>query len=90
MKQIIVLLAFSYTTMALRCLLFRLLCMTVHGLGSVIPMHLLQSSKLGLVEQPWPSCNALDSDQHGPGFEAQHRPLLTSGKAFGPKCSCQN
>ena len=22
-------------------------------------------------EQPWPSGNALDSDQHGPGLEAQ-------------------
>ena len=41
-------------------------------------------------EQPWPSGNALNSDQHGPGFEAQRRPLVTSGRASGPKCSCQN
>ena len=40
-------------------------------------------------EQPWLSGNALDSDQHGPGFEAQRRPLLTSGRASGPKCLCQ-
>ena len=37
-------------------------------------------------EQPWPSGNALDSDQRGPGFEAQRRPLVTSGRASGPKC----
>ena len=41
-------------------------------------------------EQPWPSGNALDSDQHGPGLEAQRSPLVTSGRASGPKCSCQN
>ena len=36
-------------------------------------------------EQPWPSGNALDSDQRGPGFEAHRRPLVTSGMASGPK-----
>ena len=41
-------------------------------------------------EQPWPSGNALDSDQRGPGFEAHCRPLVTSGRASGPKCSRQN
>ena len=41
-------------------------------------------------EQPWPSGNALDSDQRGAGFEAHHRPLVTSGRASGPKCPCQN
>jgi len=35
------------------------------------------------LEQPWPSGNALDSDQRGPGFEAHRRPLVTSGKASG-------
>ena len=42
------------------------------------------------IEQPWPSGNALDSDQRGPGFEAHRRPLVTSGRASGPNCSCQN
>ena len=34
-------------------------------------------------EQPWPSGNAPDSDQRGPGFEAHRRPLVTSGRASG-------
>ena len=38
-------------------------------------------------EQPWPSGNEFDSDQHGPGFEAHSRPLVTSGRASSPKCS---
>ena len=42
--------------------------------------HVLGSIK----EQPWPSGNALDSDQHGPGFEAQRWPLVASGRAYGP------
>ena len=33
-----------------------------------------------IVEQPWPSSNALDSDQRGPGFEAHRMPLVTSGR----------
>ena len=41
-------------------------------------------------EQPWPSGNVLDSDQHGPGFKAHSRPLVTSGRASGLKCLCQN
>ena len=32
------------------------------------------------VEQSWPSGNALDQDQHGPGFEAHRMPLVTSGR----------
>ena len=43
-----------------------------------------------VVEQPWSSGNALDKDQHGPGFEAQRRPLVISRRASGLKCSCQN
>ena len=43
-----------------------------------------------MLEQRWPSDDALDSDQHGPGFMAHRRPLATSGRAFGPKCSRQN
>ena len=39
--------------------------------------------------QPWPSGNAIDSDQCGPGFKAHRRPLVTSGRASGLKCSCQ-
>ena len=34
------------------------------------------------MEQPWPSGNALDSDQLGPGFEAHRRPLVTSGRVL--------
>ena len=34
-----------------------------------------------MTEQPWPSGNALDSDEHGPKFEAQRRPLVTPGRA---------
>ena len=41
-------------------------------------------------EQPWPSGETLDLDQRGPGFEAHRRPLVTSGRASGRKCSCQN
>ena len=37
-----------------------------------------------------PDFDTHDLDQHGPGFEAQRRPLVTSGKASGPKCSRQN
>ena len=47
---------------------------------------LLKDTKTRFQEQPWPSGNALDSDQHGPGLEAQYRPLETSGRASGPKC----
>ena len=43
-----------------------------------------------MLEQSWPSGNALDSDQRGPGFEAHRRPLVTSGRSYSPKCSCQN
>ena len=43
-----------------------------------------------MVEQPWPSGKALDSGQRCPGFEAHCRPLVTSGRASGRKCSCQN
>ena len=42
------------------------------------------------MEQLWPSGNALDSDQRGPAFKAHRRPLVTLGRASGPKCSCQN
>ena len=38
----------------------------------------------------WPSYNALDSDQHGPEFEAHRRPLVTSGRASGSKCWNRN
>ena len=37
-------------------------------------------SNSNLAEQPWPSSNALDSDQRGPRFEAHRRPLVTSGR----------
>ena len=45
---------------------------------------------ISIFEQSWPNGNVLDSDQHGPGFKAHRRPLVTSGRASGPKCSCQN
>jgi len=45
---------------------------------------------LGKREHPWPSGDELDFDQRGPGFEAHRRPLVTPGRASGPKCSRQN
>ena len=42
------------------------------------------------IEQWWPSGNALDSYQRGPGFKAHRRLLVTSGRASSLKCSCQN
>ena len=53
-------------------------------------LHFLAAFTFVQKEPPWPSYNALDSDQHGPGFEAQRRPLVMSGRASGPKCLCQN
>ena len=41
-------------------------------------------------EQPWPSGNALDLDERGPGLKAYRRPLVMLGRASGLKCSCQN
>ena len=61
-------------------------------IGSVntLTIYIYASYIVAPYKQPWPSGNALDSDQHGAGFEAQRRPLVTSGRASGPKCSCQN
>ena len=55
----------------------------------------MQLEKLKLLmktfaKQMWPSSNALDSNQRGPGFKAHCKPLVTSGRASGLKCSCQN
>ena len=37
-----------------------------------------------------PSGEELDLDQCGLVFEAHRRPLVMSGRAYSPKCSCQN
>ena len=42
------------------------------------------------IEQLWPSGNAHDSDQRGPGFKAHRRPLMMSGRAPGVICSCES
>ena len=54
------------------------------------PLILEQHNSITYLELPWPSGNALDSDQHIPGFEAQRRSLVTPGSASGLKCSRQN
>ena len=56
---------------------------TSHQLGSIFSLH-------DRLQQPWPSSNTLNSDQHGPGFKAHRRPLVMSGRASGLKCLCQN
>ena len=61
------------------------------GLATAFSMTFFLVTIVGqLVEQPWASSNTFDSDQHGPGFEAQRRPFVTPGRASGPKCACQN
>ena len=37
---------------------------------------IVTGSSSSIPEQPWPSGNAIDADQRGPGFEAHRRPLL--------------
>ena len=47
--------------------------------------HLLKSQ-----DQPRPSVNAIDSDQHAPEFAADLRLLVMSSRASGPTCSSLN
>ena len=71
-------------------LLFRFLLYWTDGLSFPSRVTFGNSVNQAAHEQPWTSCNALDSDQRGPRFEAHCRPLVTSGRASDPKFSCQN
>ena len=44
----------------------------------------LVSNIKATTEQPWPSGNASDSDQHSPGFKVHRRSLVRSGRALNP------
>ena len=60
------------------------------SLSRLISAYIPIIMNISIFAQLWPNGNVLDSDEHGPGFEAHRKPLVTSGRVSGPKFSCQN